>query len=246
MDNIDVEVAEERRIHCLNAPEGNRDSVAEQTIGMLLSLLNNLPKARRELEQGIWNRKGNSGTELSELCVGIIGYGNTGTSLAAKLKAFGCRIIAYDLHLKEFSSPGIEEVDLARLQSESDVISVHVPLDSSSRHLINGEFFRKLAKPIYLLNVSRGSVVETKALIQAFKEGKLRGAGLDVLENENLDSMDEEEKAQFEFLLNHPAVILSPHIAGLTSSSFFRLSDILSRRILEKMDEIHLLTQNRL
>ena len=142
MDNIDLVEAESRSIICLNAPEGNRDAVAEHTIGMILALLNNFRKSELELKQGIWDRKTNSGVELNSLTVGIIGYGNTGSSLAAKLSGFGCRILAYDLYKNGFGSEQVEEVGLEQIRDQADIISLHVPLNDESEHLIDDAIYQ--------------------------------------------------------------------------------------------------------
>ena len=184
LDNIDVDYAQTKGILCLNAPEGNRAAVAEQSIGMLLSLLSNIHKSSLEVKENIWNRKGNSGTELSACTVGIIGYGNVGSALAGRLQAFGCRILAYDLYKTDFSSETVEEVSLEELQKRANVISLHVPLNEHSMSMLDAEFIAKVQRPFYLLNLSRGQVVDSNALKTGLEEGKILGLGMDVFEEE--------------------------------------------------------------
>ena len=231
MDNIDLAYANQKGIACLNAPEGNRNAVAEQTIGMMLGLVTHTVKSNNEIGQGKWLRRENQGLELKNLTVGIIGYGNVGKELAYKLRVFGCDVIAYDKYLKNFRDDFVREVTLEELQQKSDVITLHVPLNESSKNMVNRGFIDSVSKPFYLLNLSRGQVVNIPDLILHLKSGKVLGAGLDVLPNENLSSYTEKEKKELELLNQNDKVILTPHTGGLTKDSFKLLAEVLANKI---------------
>ena len=231
MDNIDEEYARKKGITCLNAPEGNRNAVAEQTIAIMLSLLTNVVKSNNEIGQGKWLRKKNEGIELKNLTLGIIGYGNVGKALAAKLHVFGCKILAYDKFLNDFGDEFVQEVSLNELQQKSDIITLHVPLNEYSKNMVDTVFMKGVSKPFYLLNLSRGEVVNIPHLISNLKEGKILGVGLDVLPNENLNSYDVHETKQLSFLTQSENVILTPHIGGLTKDSFKLLAEVLANKV---------------
>lgn len=236
MENIDVKYAESAGIRCFNAPEGNRDAVAEQAIGMLLSLFNNLKKADLEVRNGIWKREENRGVELGGKTVGIIGYGNTGSAFARKLKGFDVEILAYDKYKKDFSNDFVSEVSLEDLFENADIVSLHIPLTDETRFMANNNFFSSFKKDIYLINTSRGKVLKTSDLIVNLENSKVIGACLDVLEFEGLsfEDLDSERlPAAFKQLITKENVILSPHIAGWTHESNVKLSEVLAKKILE-------------
>ncbi len=236
MDNIDVAYAESKGIVCKNAPEGNRNAVAEQTVGMLLSLLANVPKASAEVATGIWDRNGNQGMELQNLTVGIIGYGHVGSRLADILAPFGCRILAYDKFISGFGNKHVQEVTLEVLQKEADIVSLHVPLNEYSKEMINAKFVEEMRKPFYLLNLSRGKVVNISNLIRGLETKKIAGVGLDVLPNEKLDSLTLEQQKEIKYLSNSQRVILTPHIGGLTKDSYRKLAEVLGEKVLQWMN----------
>jgi D-3-phosphoglycerate dehydrogenase len=233
MDNIDEAYAKERAIVCFNAPEGNRNAVAEQTIGVLLSLLSNVYRSANQVKRNIWDRKGNQGIELSELTLGIIGYGNVGSELAKRLAGFNCKILAYDKFKTGFGTDRVEECSLDKLQKEADIVTLHVSLNPSSDKMINQEFIEKMEKPFYILNLARGGVIDTAAIIAGLKSNKILGCGLDVFVNEKLETLSEIEKKWFEYLVTNDKVILTPHIGGLTSNSYCKLGTVLADKILK-------------
>lgn len=236
MENIEVSYCENRNIQLFNAPEGNRNAVGEHALGMLLSLLNKLHTADREVRGGKWDREGNRGLELDGRTVGIIGYGNNGAAFARKLRGFEVRVLAYDKYRSGFGTAGVEESSLERLYRESDVISFHIPQNEETRFWADEAFFEAVAKPFFLLNLSRGKIVKTAALLKALDSGKLLGAGLDVLEYEKAsfeNFFDGEMPLVFEKLLKSEKVILTPHIGGWTNESYFKLSDVLADKILD-------------
>lgn len=230
-DNIDEIEAERLGIALLNAPEGNRDAVAEHAIGMLLNLLNNIKIADQEVRSGIWKREPNRGNELGFKKVGIIGYGNTGRAISKRLASFGCEILAYDTNPEQVPEVGSRLVDMETIFAEAEILSLHIPLNEQNKHLVTKDFFARFAKPIWFLNTARGELVKTEDLIAALKTGKVLGAGLDVLENEKLDKYSEQEKAQLAELASFPHVIFSPHIAGWTHESYRKISEVLGQKI---------------
>ena len=236
MENIDVTYCNYRGITLFNAPEGNRNAVAEHALGMLLSLFNNLNKGDNEIREGIWDREFNRGVELDGKVVGIIGYGNNGKAFAKKLRGFDVRIIAYDKYKTGFGDSFVEEVTLSEIQNEAEVLSLHVPETPTTRGMINKRFISQMNNPFYLVNISRGTVVKTVDIMDSLETGKLIGACLDVLEYEkssfeNIFADEESMPLAFKYVLTSPKVILSPHVAGWTTESYFKLSKVLLDKI---------------
>lgn len=234
MDNIDQSYAQSKGIACINAPEGNRDAVAEHALGMLLSLMNNFRNADAEVRNGIWNREGNRGWELKGKTVGIIGYGNTGMALAKKLSGFDVNVLAFDKYKTGFSDEYATEVVMEQIVKYADVVSLHIPLTRETRHLVNDEFLFHFRKPFFFLNTSRGETVSTLSLLRAIREGKILGAGLDVLEVEKFPALRAQE--WFTDLINTGKVLLTPHVAGWTFDSYRKISEVLA----EKLKNLHL------
>lgn len=233
LEIIDLDAAREFGIQVLSAPEGNCNAVAEHALGMLLSLLNHLNRADREVRQFTWNREKNRGKELKGLSVGIIGYGHTGPAFAEKLSGLGVTVIAYDrFNQIERPLPHVEVGDLKDIQLRADVISLHVSLNPSSLHMIDRHFIENCRKPFILINTARGQAVKTSDLIWGLDQGKITGACLDVFENEKPLTFSEVEKDLYSQLYAMEQVILSPHIAGWTSESKLRIAEVL----LEKLD----------
>ncbi|MGB4774958.1 MAG: 2-hydroxyacid dehydrogenase [Daejeonella sp.] len=233
MDNVDENYASSKGIICINAPEGNRDAVAEHAIGMLLSLMNNLCKADREVRKGIWNREANRGWELKGKTVGIIGYGNTGQSFARKLLGFDVETIAYDKYKTGFSDAYAQEVSMEQIVKYADVLSLHIPLTRETRQLVTDEYLFHFKKPFFFLNTSRGEIVNTEAILNALKSGKILGAGLDVLEAESFPALA--QQTWYEDLMQSENIILSPHVAGWTIDSYRKISEVLA----EKLKNLH-------
>ncbi|MCF8464931.1 MAG: hypothetical protein K9G41_08825 [Flavobacteriales bacterium] len=242
MENIDVEHAKALGIKCFNAPEGNRDAVAEHAIGMLLTLFNHINTADIEVRKGLWLREENRGVELLGRTIGLIGYGNTGQALAKRLAGFGVLMYAYDKYKKGFSDDHVIETNLESIYQEAEVVSLHVPLTLETYHMLNDAFFEKLHYPIYLINTSRGAVVDTEALVRAIESGKVLGACLDVLEYEkfNFEQIENEEiPAAFQYLIDSPKVILTPHVAGWTQESNAKIAHVLAEKIQMAYSEVH-------
>lgn len=239
MENIDVEACAHRGIVLYNSPEGNRDSVAEHALGMLLALMNHLPKADREVRSGTWDRVANSGNELCGSTVGIIGFGQMGTAFAQRLQSFGVKVIAHDKYRGGFSNEQVAEVALDELQQRSDVISLHLPLTQETTHFADAEFFARCSKPVWFINTARGPVTDTSALLDAIDAGKVRGACLDVLEFEerSLRGLKAEQDGTLKRLYACDKVLLSPHVAGITEQSYFKLANVLADKILRDIEE---------
>jgi D-3-phosphoglycerate dehydrogenase / 2-oxoglutarate reductase len=235
MENIDEQYCLQRGITLFNAPEGNRNAVGEHALGMLLTMMNNIVTSNRDIRLGIWDREGNRGMELDGKTVGIIGYGNNGSAFAQKLRGFDVKVLAYDKYKENYGDDFVMEATLEAVLRKSDVISFHIPQNEETIHFANQEFFDGLGKSIFLLNLSRGKIVETKALIQAIETGAVVGAGLDVNEFEKASFesfFDSELPAELSYLLHSDRVLLTPHVGGWTHESYFKLSDVLADKIL--------------
>ena len=260
MENIDVAYAESHGIACIKAPEGNKDSVADHALGMILALLKNLHIADSEVKRGLWHRESNRGFELTGKTVGIIGCGFTGGEVAKRLSGFDVTVLGYDKYKKGFSDKYVVESTMERIYEEADIVSLHLPLTDETHFMVNNGFFERFKKDIYIINTSRGKVIQTEDLVNKLKSGKVRGACLDVLEYEstsferlkglgmwtNNRGRDINKLGAWlmkkgvwkyrhpvQYLVKSENVILSPHIAGWSAESYRKISMILADRIRE-------------
>ncbi|MDR0790363.1 MAG: hypothetical protein LBO06_06175 [Bacteroidales bacterium] len=236
MDAIDVDYAEKKGITCLNSPEGNRDAVGEHTLGLLLCLFDRINRADCEVKSGLWRREANRGLEIKGKTIGIIGYGNMGKAFAQRLQGFECEIMAFDKYKTGFGDGFVKEVSLQTLFDEADVLSLHVPLTEETHFMVDDEFIERFGKPFFLLNTSRGKVLKTAALINGLQNGRILGAGLDVLEFEAFSSEISDlcsAPAELKTLFSADNVVLTPHIAGWSAESAYKLADILSQKVIK-------------
>lgn len=241
LENIDRVACAERDILVLNSPEGNRDAVAEHAVALLLGLMNHVRRADAEVRQGLWRRAPNSGHELGGRTVGIIGFGNTGRAFARKLAGFDVRIRAHDKYVQGFGSAAVIESSLDEVLGDSDVVSLHLPLTNETAHYADAAFFARIARPVWFLNTARGPLTDTAALLDAITAGRVRGAGLDVLEQEerSLLGLRADADPLLQRLYDEPRVLLTPHIAGVTEESYFKLANVLADKILRHFPSVH-------
>jgi D-3-phosphoglycerate dehydrogenase len=234
LESIDCEYAQTKGIHLIAAPEGNRNAVAEHSLGVLLSLFNNLNQANAEIKAGHWNRESNRGHELDGKTVGIIGYGNMGKAFAKKLRGFDVEVLFHDI-LENIGDENARQVSLKELQQKADVLSLHLPWTPETDKMVDATFINAFTKPFWIINTSRGKNIVTADLVEAMKSKKVLGAGLDVLEYEKLSFenlfQDQNTPEAFQYLLQVQNVLLTPHIAGWTFESHERLAQVIVDKI---------------
>jgi D-3-phosphoglycerate dehydrogenase len=227
MELIDTEFAASKNIQFFSTPEGNCTTVGEHTLGLLLSLMNRIASSYSQIKNGEWIRDANRADELTGKTVGIIGFGNTGGAFAKVLSGFDVKILAHDIYKTNFDTAQIKQASLQQIQTEADVISLHLPLTELTHHYANDSFFNACVQKPYFLSTCRGAVTNTDALLKALQNQLVRGVGMDVLENEQLDSYTPSEQARLKALMDYPNFILTPHIAGYSQEAYFKMSQIL-------------------
>ncbi len=237
LENIDIAYAEQKGVHLIAAPEGNRNAVGEHTLGMLLSLFNKLNKADHEIRQGKWLREDNRGLELDGKTVGLIGYGNTGKAFAKKLRGFDVKVLCCDIK-ENVGDENAQQVSLKELQAQTDVLSLHTPETPLTLQMVDANFINAFTKSFWLFNTSRGKSIVTTDLVEALKSGKILGAGLDVLEYEksSFENLFSENNlpVAFQYLVKSDKVILSPHVAGWTIESKEKLAQTIVDKVHRK------------
>ena len=232
MEIVDVPYANQKGVVCYSSPEGNCNAVGEHALGMLLSLTRNIARGQDEMQSAIWKREENRGTELEGKTIGIIGFGHTGRAFAKKLSGFDANILAYDKFCPVQTSNMVKScTDLQMIYEQADIVSFHVPLQADTFHYFNDSFYKSMQKPFILINTSRGQVVNTTTLLTGLKEGKIKGACLDVFEKEPPFIVANEWRSQIDELVALPQVIVTPHIAGYTFEAEYKMGKVLLEKI---------------
>jgi len=233
LDNIDVKTAQEKNITVVNAPEAPTHSVAELVIGLMIAASRGISKGDAALKEGKWIKKELLGKELNGKTLGIIGFGRIGQEIAKLALAFNMKVLAYDVIeelAKKAEELGVEFVGTTRealnkLLKESDVITLHVPLLPSTRHMIGKEELSMMKKGAVLINTSRGGIIDEEALYEALKQGKLAAAALDVFENEPPKGISLK-------LAQLPNVVATPHIGASTEEAQRRAATIIAQKVI--------------
>ncbi len=236
LENIDVRYAEGKGIKLIAAPEGNRNAVGEHALGMILALMNRLKQADLEIRRGLWRREENRGVELEGKTVGIIGYGNMGKAFAKKLRGFDCEVLCHDIK-ENVGDENANQVSLETLFDRTQVLSLHTPQTPLTIGMVDAGFINSFRNDFYLINTARGSAVKTEDLMDALDRGKILGACLDVLEYEKASFenffSDQSLPEAFQRLIRSERVLLSPHVAGWTVESKFKLADTIVNKVRE-------------
>nr|GFD23323.1 hypothetical protein [Tanacetum cinerariifolium] len=173
----------------------------------------------------------NRGEELGTKTVGLLGYGHMGRAFAKRLRGFGCTVLAHDHDPAVITDGNAQLVPLAELQARADVLSIHIPYSEVNHQFVNEAFLAAFPHHIWLMNTARGEVLDQAALVARLQSGQVRGAALDVLENEKLATLTPAQQASFDYLRTAPNVVLSPHIGGWTHQSYQRINEVLVEKI---------------
>ena len=237
LDNLDLEALEAAGIKVVNAPEGNRDALAEHGMGLLLSLLHNITTAHSSVRRGEWQREAFRGMELGGKTVGLIGYGNMGKAFAQRLSSFKCEVLAYDKYLNDYSDDFAREVSLETIFESCQIVSLHVPLTRETRGFYDYSFFDRFHHPILLLNTARGEILPLADLVRLIDEQKVVGAGLDVLEQEPISQLADKQENIYEYLVNSPQILLTPHVAGWSRQSYQRINAVLVQKLTQLQEQ---------
>jgi len=234
LDIIDLPTAEEEGVAVINVPEGNANAVAEHAMGMLLALMNRLVEADREVRNGEWNREARRGKELAGRTVGLIGYGHTGRAMAQKLKGFDVKINVFDKYKKQYAEGSrlVNECALEEVLSDSDILSIHLPLTEETDGMVDTSFLSLCKEGVILINTSRGKICQTPDILSNLQSGQLGGVAMDVLDKEGAKDLSQSDSRIYNELFAEEHTIFSPHIAGWTEESLFKIGDAIAMKIL--------------
>lgn len=235
MDNIDVDYAALKKVELFNAPEGNSNAVGEHALGMLLAIMNKFEKGDKEVRNEVWDREGNRGWELDGLTVGIVGYGYMGPAFAKKLRGFDVEVLVYDKYKTGFGNEWVKEVNEQELFEKADVLSLHIPLTTETKFMVDEHYFNKFKKPIWFVNTARGEIVSIPGLLKALDSRKVKGAALDVLQKEKFP-LAENDRVWFDDLSKRSNVLLTPHVGGWSVESYRKISETLADKIIERFE----------
>lgn len=239
LEHVDLDYTDERGIKVFNSPEGSRVTVGEHAVGLLLSLMNHLAWADHEVRSGKWIREANRGTEIKGKTIGVIGYGNTGQAFAKRMSGFEARVLAYDKFKENYGDEYAKAVSLEEIQEEADIVSFHIPYSSENHYLVGKTYLEAFQKPIFLVNTSRGLILNTADLVEQMEKGKVRGAALDVLEYEEMSFAHlalENLPTPFQYLRKAKNAVLNPHIAGWSHEAKKAHAEVLLQKIYRCFD----------
>lgn len=218
-DHIDLEATQKWGITAMNTPNANRESAAQLTLTLMLALNNRLLESHRLTKSGLWRQESALGTELADKTWGLVGVGRIGSRVAELAKAFKMNVIAYDPFLSDetFEKYQVKRVSYEELLKLSDVISFHVPKTKETHKMLNASHFEYINRDVFLVNTSRGTVIDEESLVKALENKWIRGVALDVFEKEPLPRTSK--------LLNFPEVVMTPHVGAYTEDAFLRASE---------------------
>ncbi len=225
LDNIDLEAAKDKGIQVSNTPSATTYTVSEMAFGLMLSAVRNLGQANLSMKEHKWEKKLLKGSELFEKTLGIIGSGRIGLDVAKKALAFGMKVVAFDV-VDIQTDLNVEQVSLDDLLAQADLISLHLPLTDSTKHMISGDEFAKMKEGVIIINASRGGIVDESALLNSLESGKVRAAAIDVYEKEPPIDFS---------LVDHPKVMASPHIGAAANEGQKRAGFEVVRILKENM-----------
>ncbi|HWQ03969.1 MAG TPA: hydroxyacid dehydrogenase [Longilinea sp.] len=225
VDNIDLNAAKEAKVTVVNSPLATTVSVAELTLGLMLSVVRDIPRADASMKAGKWLKKEFEGGELYKKTLGVIGFGRIGVAVANRAKAFEMDVIGYDplIPAEEIKKRGGVPVTLDELLAKADVITMHIPLTAESHGMLNAEAFAKMKDGVRIVCAARGGVIDEEALVQALESGKVAAAGLDVFTA---------EPPGLTSLVSHPHVICTPHVGAQTVEAQGRAANDIATEVL--------------
>lgn len=225
VDNIDLQAAKDHGVTVVNAPVATTIAVAELGFGMMFALVRDIPHTDAEMKHDKWTKKDYMGHELHGKTLGIVGYGNIGSTIGKYAQALGMKVLCYDpiRNIDDMRATGADPVELEEVYAKADIITFHVPLIPETKHMVNDETFAKMKDGVLLVNVARGGIIEEAALLRALESGKVAGAALDVYEKEPPVDWT---------LAEHPRIIAVPHVGGQTAEAQLRVAGDIATEVM--------------